>query len=150
MIFRVADLRRVGGMRYNFDTELPTLLDIEAVDGPLPIPVPTPAPRWQNMTANLITGEGKKIHQRHPASALKIITITLLSLGGKGYPSSSWFHSAHKTLSEEKYDSSHSGENGPNLFVQSWYLKISHSGKRKAIYRNSDKIILNMMWMICL
>ena len=45
VIFRVADLRRVGGMRYNFDTELPTLLDIEAVDGPLPIPVPTPAPR---------------------------------------------------------------------------------------------------------
>ena len=27
-IFRVADLRRVGGMRYNFDSELPTLLDI--------------------------------------------------------------------------------------------------------------------------
>ena len=42
---RVADLRRVGGMRYNFDTELPTLLDIEAVDGPLPVPVPTTAPR---------------------------------------------------------------------------------------------------------
>ena len=43
---RVADLRRVGGMRYNFDTELPTLLDIEAVDGPVPVPVPSPAPRW--------------------------------------------------------------------------------------------------------
>ena len=42
---RVADLRRVGGMRYNFDTELPTLLDIEAVDGPLPLPAPSPAPR---------------------------------------------------------------------------------------------------------
>ena len=29
---RVADLRRVGGLRYNFDTEHPTLLDIETVD----------------------------------------------------------------------------------------------------------------------
>ena len=29
---RVADLRRVGGLRYNFDTEQPTLLDIETVD----------------------------------------------------------------------------------------------------------------------
>ena len=29
---RVADLRRVGGLRYNFDTEQPTLLDIESVD----------------------------------------------------------------------------------------------------------------------
>ena len=29
---RVADLRRVGGLRYNFDTEHPTLLDIESVD----------------------------------------------------------------------------------------------------------------------
>ena len=28
----MADLRRVGGLRYNFDSEQPTLLDIETVD----------------------------------------------------------------------------------------------------------------------
>ena len=32
MINRIADLRRIGGIRHRFDTEQPTLLDLEVIN----------------------------------------------------------------------------------------------------------------------
>jgi hypothetical protein len=32
IINRIADLRRIGGLRHRFDTEQPTLLDLEVIN----------------------------------------------------------------------------------------------------------------------